>query len=72
MRQPFVDDLPYETAFALLPDEDLESVDSRETDSIYWYRCGCAVIRFMDFEECRVRWCERHRPRGRPRILHSV
>jgi hypothetical protein len=63
-QERYVQELPYDSAFHFLPDAELESVDSYEALSVYSFRCGCAVVRFIDIEDCRVKWCERHRPRS--------
>lgn len=68
-EEPYVQELPYDYAFDFLPDAELESIDSYQALSVYSFRCGCAMVRFVDIDDCRVKWCQRHRPRPR---LHSV
>ena len=67
-EDPYLQDLPYGSAFDFLPDAELESIDSYQALSVYSFRCGCAAIRFIDIEHFQVKWCERHRPRPRPRL----
>ena len=59
--------LPCATVFALLPDDELDTVDSGEHNSIYWYRCGCVAVRANGSDDCRVRWCLSHKPKAESR-----
>lgn len=60
-----VQEVPYDSAFDFLPDAELKSVDSYKALSLYTFRCGCAVVRYIYIHDCRVMWCDRHRPRPR-------
>lgn len=60
-------ELPCATVFGLLPDDELERIESDEDRSTYSYLCGCIAVRLNDSEECTMSWCSAHRPQ-----IHAV
>lgn len=56
-------ELPCATLFWLLPDEQLELVESDAERSVYSYLCGCTAVRPNDSEDCNITWCTTHEPR---------